>query len=104
MSDETQAPEAATEPAAPKRGIGTVIREALLAGKTNEEALEDVKAFKPEANTTAATVSWYRNQLRKEGADVPTARALNKTRKAAEPAVEPVTEAPVVEADPLATE
>lgn len=69
----------AKAPKTPKRGIGTVIKEAILAGKTNEEALAAAKAEFPDAGTTASTVSWYRNQLRKEGhAEVPTARELKK--------------------------
>lgn len=88
MTDTTQTEGAApTEkaPKTPKRGIGTVIKEAILAGKTNEEALAAAKAEFPDAGTTASTVSWYRNQLRKDGhADVPTARELKK--KAAEQA------------------
>ena len=41
-----------------KRGVGTIIREALLARKTNEEALAAVQAEMPEASTTTSTVSW----------------------------------------------
>lgn len=69
----------------PKRGVGTVIREALLAGKTNEAALDAVKAEFPESSTTKSTVSWYRNELRKDGnpSKVPTAA---EARKAAAPA------------------
>ena len=73
--------EAAVEAKAPKRGVGTVIKEAILAGKTNAEALAAAKAEFPESGTTAATVSWYRNDLRKDGHQVPTARELNKKAK-----------------------
>ena len=77
MTEQTQTE--AKAPKTPKRGIGTVIKEAILAGKTNEEALAAAKAEFPEAGTTASTVSWYRNQLRKEGhSEVPTARELKK--------------------------
>ena len=69
--------------AAQKRGVGTIIREALLARKTNEEALAAVKAEMPDAKTSASTVSWYRNAMRKEALDVPTARELKKERKEA---------------------
>ena len=62
----------------PKRGVGTVIKEAILAGKDNQEALAAAKAEFPDSETTAATVSWYRNDLRKHGHDVPTARDLKK--------------------------
>lgn len=103
MTEQTQTE--AKAPKTPKRGIGTVIKEAILAGKTNEEALAAAKAEFPEAGTTASTVSWYRNQLRKEGhSEVPTARELKKkaadAAKAAAPAEAPATgDAP---ADPLA--
>lgn len=79
----------ATEAKAPKRGIGTVVREAILAGKTNEEALAAVVAEFPESKATLASVSWYRNDLRKKGHDVPTAREVKKT---AEPAPAPAVE------------
>ena len=75
MSEEVQASEVAKTP---KRGIGTVIKEAILANKTNEEALALAKAEFPNADTSVSTVSWYRNQLRKDGHAVPTARELKK--------------------------
>lgn len=83
MNDQTENTEgtapAEKAPKAPKRGIGTVIKEAILARKTNEEALAATLAEFPDAGTTASTVSWYRNQLRKEGhPEVPTARELKK--------------------------
>ena len=89
MSDENQA----------ERGVGTIIREALLAHATNEEILASVQAEMPEASTTTSTVSWYRNQMRKEGQPVPTARELKKARKEAA-ATSAETEEP--ETDPLA--
>ncbi len=67
----------------PKRGVGAVIREAIMAGADNEAALIAGKAEFPESSTTVSTVSWYRNQLRKEGKDVPTARDLKKAAAAA---------------------
>lgn len=86
MTEDAPTAAEAKAPKTPKRGIGTVIKEAILAGKTNEEALAAAKAEFPDAGTTPATVSWYRNQLRKEGhAKVPTARELKK-KKAAEAA------------------
>ena len=92
MSDtENQAAEAAPE----KRGVGTIIREALAANQTNEEALAAVKAEMPDAKTSASTVSWYRNAMRKEeGSTVPTARELKKARKdaAAKPEADPLQE------------
>jgi hypothetical protein len=105
MNEQTEAAApAAKEPKVPRRGIGTVIKEAILNGATNEEALNAALAEFPNAGTSASTVSWYRNQLRKEGKTVPTARSL---RKAAEAAAAPATapaDAPEAEpaADPLA--
>lgn len=65
----------------PKRGVGTVAIEAIRAGKTNEEALEAVKAEFPEAKTSLASINWYRNKLRSDGEKVPTARELKKAAK-----------------------
>lgn len=76
MSEETKAP---------RRGVGTIVTEQLRAGATNEVALAAAKAEFPESNTTLATVSWYRNQLRSKGEKVPTAREASK---AAAPAAE----------------
>ena len=80
MTTEVQAEAVAK---APKRGVGTVIKEAILAGADNETALAKAKAEFPTSATTASTVSWYRNQLRKDGHDVPTARDLKKAAAAA---------------------
>lgn len=101
---ETAAAPAEKAPKALKRGIGTVIKEAILAGKTNEEALAAAKSEFPDAGTTASTVSWYRNQLRKEGnADVPTARELKrKAAEAAKAAAEAQAEAAQTVAEPSA--
>lgn len=71
-----------TKPA--KRGVGTLIREQLIAGASNEAALEAVKKEFPESSTTKATVSWYRNELRRKGEKVPTA-AEAKVAKAVDP-------------------
>lgn len=64
-----------------KRGVGTVAREAIAAGMTNEAALEAVKAEFPDKNTTLASINWYRGQMRKEDPSVPSARELNKQLK-----------------------
>ena len=107
MTEQTTTAEApAKAPKTPKRGIGTVIKEAILAGKTNEEALVAAKAEFPDAGTTASTVSWYRNQLRKEGnAEVPTARELKKkaadAAKAAADAQATAAQTAASAADPL---
>lgn len=55
------------EKAAPKRGVGTVAMEAILAHKTNEEALEAVRKEFPDANTTLSSINWYRNKARTDG-------------------------------------
>jgi len=85
---------------APRRGVGTVIREQLADGATNDQAFDAVKAEFPESKTTKATVSWYRNDMRAkhaagaEGAPaVPTAHEANRAHA---PAEQPA------EADPLA--
>jgi len=82
------------EPKAPKRGVGTVAMEAILNGATNEEALAAVRKEFPDANTTKASINWYRNKLRKDGATstggawkgkpVPNAREMAKAAKAAQ--------------------
>ena len=66
------------EPKVPKRGVGTAAIEAIRTGQTNEETLNTVMAEFPEAKTTLASVNWYRNKLRTDGEDVPTARDLKK--------------------------
>jgi hypothetical protein len=50
----------------PWGGIGGVAKKAILAGKTNEEALADVLAAHPSAATSLRSISWYRADLRKE--------------------------------------
>ncbi|UFK26635.1 hypothetical protein [Roseobacter phage RDJL3] len=82
------------EPKAPKRGVGTVAMEAILNGATNEEALAAVRKEFPDANTTKASINWYRNKLRKDGTvstggawkgkPVPNAREMAKAAKAAQ--------------------
>ena len=82
------------EKAEPKRGVGTVAMEAILNSATNEEALTAVRKEFPDANTTKASINWYRNKLRKDGAictggtykgkPVPNAREMAKDAKPAE--------------------
>jgi hypothetical protein len=78
----------------PKRGVGSVVKEQLIAGATNEAALATAKAEFPDSSTTTATVSWHRNSLRKNGnpLNVPTASEA-RGKSAPEP---------VEEFDPLA--
>lgn len=88
MSDET--PAAATEETkAPRRGVGTVAREAIAAGKSNEEALAAVKAEFPDSKTGLQTISWYRNSMRKVDSSIPSGR---EAKKAGEPAETPAAE------------
>ncbi|MFA6064043.1 MAG: hypothetical protein WC736_15750 [Gallionella sp.] len=57
----------AKKAAAPKKqGIGAYCTELIRNGKTNEEVLAAVKRKFPDANTSAASVSWYRNKLKDE--------------------------------------
>lgn len=71
-----------------KRTIGSVAVEAIREGKTNEEALEAVKAEFPDAKTSLASINWYRNKLRSDGEKVPTARELKKQAREAAKAEE----------------
>ena len=70
-----------------KRGIGDAAVEAIKAKMTNDEALKAIKEEFPEAKTSLSSINWYRNKLRTEGANVPTARELKqKAKKEAEKA------------------
>jgi hypothetical protein len=75
----------ASETEKPKRNIGAVARGAIMAGKTNQEALDLVKKEFPNANTTLNSINWYRNDLRKKGANVPVV-ARSNAKKADPPA------------------
>lgn len=56
-----------TEPKVKKPGTDAKLRELILAGKTNEQALAaTLKAF-PKAKTSMACASWNRSQLRNHG-------------------------------------
>lgn len=76
------AKEAKAEKKEPKRGVGTVAKEAIRGGATNEAALATVKKEFPEAKTTMASVAWYRNNLRQAGEKIPTAREQKTAAKA----------------------
>lgn len=73
MTQDTQPQAAENEAAekAPKRNISFVAREAIREGLSNAEALARVKAEFPDANTTVASIAWYRNDLRKKGENYP---------------------------------
>lgn len=111
----TEAPktDAKTEAKAePKRGIGTAAMEAILNSATNEEALAAVRKEFPDANTTKASINWYRNKARKDGKtctggaykgkSVPNAREMSKDAKGAEPAKAADTKPKAADADPTA--
>jgi len=78
---ETQTAEAPAETKEKKRGVGNAAIDAIRAGKTNEDALKAVQAEFPDAKTTLASINWYRNKLRSDGEDIPTARDLKKAAK-----------------------
>jgi len=62
--------------------VGEAAERALRAGKTNEEALAFTLRSFPDASTSLASINWYRNKLRQEGARVPTAREVRSRREA----------------------
>jgi hypothetical protein len=63
----------------PKVTIGSVAREAILAGQSNKETLATVKAQFPDSKTTLNSINWYRNDLRKKGHDVPSPQKAKAT-------------------------
>lgn len=71
---------AAKKTAAPRAphgtGIGKLMQDLLLKGKTNEQVLSAVKGKFPKAKTNLACVSWMRTKLRGENAKVKTNREL----------------------------
>ena len=58
------------------QGIGAYACELLMARKTNQEVLDAVRAKFPDATTQMSSIAWYRNNLRVNGHNVPTAREL----------------------------
>lgn len=60
-----------TKPAEKKVTIGSVACEAILAGKSNQEALDAVLAKFPEAKTKMSSINWYRNDLKRKGHKLP---------------------------------
>jgi hypothetical protein len=73
---------AAEEAKAKEPGVGDLAKQLIRDGKSNEEVLAAIKAQFPEAKTSMASVNWYRNNLRSQGENVPTARALKAAGKA----------------------
>ncbi len=55
-----------------KETIGEMAKKSIRDGMTNAEALEVVRKRFPHARTTAASIAWYRSQMRKEDPHVPT--------------------------------
>lgn len=64
-----------------KNGVGKLAIEMIKNGFTNEEVLETIKEKFPKAKTTMASVNWYRNKLRGEGANVLTSRELKRNKR-----------------------
>lgn len=83
MSEETTSTAGEnTETKEPKGpGVGDVAKTLIREGKTNEEVLAAIKEQFPDAKTSMASVNWYRNKLRTDGEDVPTARSLKAGAK-----------------------
>lgn len=87
--------EANAQPKEKAPGVGDVAQALILGGKTNEEVLAAVKEQFPDAETSKASINWYRNKLRSDGADVPTARELKAGAKAEAKAVKDAAKAEV---------
>ena len=62
------------------RTIAETITAALKRGKTNAEVLARVKKDHPHADTSLATVNWYRNRLRQAGTKLPTDREARRKK------------------------
>ncbi len=72
----------AVEPKVKTPGVGDLAKDLIREGKTNEDVLAAVKEAFPEAKTSMASINWYRNKLRGDGENVPTARELKADTKA----------------------
>ena len=80
MTEDVKNEAAEKEPKAP--GVGDVAKDLIRGGKTNEEVLAAIKEQFPDAKTSMASINWYRNKLRGDGENVPTARELKADAKA----------------------
>jgi ribose 5-phosphate isomerase B len=69
-----------------KTNITSVIRKALLAGKTNDEVIAEVKAVFPKAKTGRNFVVVQRSAMRQEGKRVPNSWEAQRVAKATMPA------------------
>lgn len=76
--------------------IGQLIRDGLLAGKSPDDILAEVKAEVPDARTSKQTIAWYRADLVNKGM-LERKRAPRKPKEAA-PATEQDQEAEADEA------
>ena len=72
----------AEQPKEKTPGVGDVAKDLIRGGKTNEEVLAALKEQFPDAKTSMASINWYRNKLRGDGEEVPTARELKADAKA----------------------
>lgn len=72
----------AEQPKEKTPGVGDVAKDLIRGGKTNEEVLAAIKEQFPDAKTSMASINWYRNKLRNDGEEVPTARELKADAKA----------------------
>ena len=72
----------AEQPKEKTPGVGDVAKDLIRDGKTNEEVLAAIKEQFPDAKTSMASINWYRNKLRGDGENVPTARELKADAKA----------------------
>lgn len=87
MTDKTGEENKAPEEKAPKApGVGDVAKQLIRDGKSNQEVLDAIKEQFPDNKTTMASVNWYRNRLRQDGENVPTARSLKAEASAEETA------------------
>jgi hypothetical protein len=84
---ETTVEEAPVAKKAPVNNIGKVARAAIMAGKTNQEALDEVMATFPGAKTSLNSINWYRNDLRAKGEAVPKIARAKKEKTAADPLI-----------------
>jgi hypothetical protein len=66
-----------------KRTIASVAERAILAGKSTEQVIAQVRRAFPKAKTTPACVAWYRHDLRERGVKVPDAPKKKKEGRAA---------------------
>jgi hypothetical protein len=58
------------KPAAGSRkgpNVGSIAREAILAGASNEDALKAVMKAFPDCHSNLGCMAWYRNKLRRDG-------------------------------------